>query len=62
MCAVQRVSEEYSSKKAILGVDQIVEFEEDRITLDIPRDGAAVMEGWKITPMIFPPMVGKIMD
>ncbi len=59
MYAIQRVSEEYLSKKAILGVDQIVEFEEDKITLDISMDGE-VMEGWKVTPMFYP-MVGKIM-
>ncbi len=33
---LQRVIEEYSSKRAVLGVNQFVEFEEDRITLDIP--------------------------
>ncbi len=40
-------------------MDQIVEFEEDKITLDISMDGE-VMEGWKVTPMFYP-MVGKIM-
>ncbi len=51
MYTVQRVSEEYSSKEAILGLNHIVEFEEDRITLDIPNDGAEVSGGWKITPI-----------
>ncbi len=54
MYAAQRVSEEYSSKEAILGVNHFVEFEEDRITLDIPKDGAEVSGGWKITPMFHP--------
>ncbi len=54
MYAAQRVSEEYSSKDAILGVNHFVEFEEDRITLDIPDDGAEVSGGWKITPMFHP--------
>ncbi len=54
MYAAQRVSAEYSSKEAILGVDHIVEFEEDSITLDIPMTGVEVSEGWKITPMYYP--------
>ncbi len=41
----QCVIEEYSCKEAILVVDHIVEFEEDRITLDIPGNGAEVMGG-----------------
>ena len=35
-------------------MDHIVEFEEDRITLDIPGNGAEVMGGWKITPLFHP--------
>ena len=58
LLAVQRVNKEYSSKAAILGVDNVVEFEGDRITLDIPMDGTEVSGGWRITPM-FPPTVGK---
>ena len=54
MHALQRVSEEYCSKEAILGVNHIVEFENDSITLDIPTDGAEVNEGWKITPLFYP--------
>ncbi len=52
MYAAQRVSEEYSSKDAILGVNHFVEFEKDRITLDIPDD--EVSGGWKIMPMFHP--------
>ncbi len=58
LLSVQRVSEEYSSKEAILGVNHIVEFEEDSITLDIPMAGAEVSGGWRITPM-FHPTVSK---
>ncbi len=58
LLGVQRVNKEYSSKAAILGVDNIVEFEGDRITLDIPMEGAEVSGGWRITPM-FHPTVGK---
>ncbi|XP_064392749.1 ankyrin-2-like isoform X2 [Halichondria panicea] len=57
-----RVSEEYSSKEAILGVDHIVEFEEDRITLDIPMTGAEVSGGWRITPMFHPTVTKKHVD
>ncbi len=56
---LQLVSEEYSTKEAILGVNHFVEFEGDRITLDIPIDGTKVKGGWKITPM-FHPTVGTI--
>ncbi len=55
---LQLVSEEYSSKRAVLGVNHFVEFEEDSLTLDIPMAGAKVSGGWKITPM-FHPTVGK---
>ena len=48
------MSEEYSSKEAISGLNHIVEFEEDRITLDIPMAGVEVSGGWKITPVFHP--------
>ena len=51
---LQLVSEEYSSKRAVLGVNHFVEFEEDSLTLDIPMAGAKVKGGWKITPMFHP--------
>ncbi len=39
-------------------MDQFVEFEKDSLTLDIPKAGAKVKGGWKITPM-FHPTVSK---
>ncbi len=48
------MSEEYSSKRAVLGVNHFVEFEEDSLTLDIPMSGAEVSGGWRITPMFHP--------
>ena len=51
---LQLVSEEYSSKRAVLGVNHFVEFEEDSLTLDIPKAGTKVKGGWKITPMFHP--------
>ncbi|XP_064401224.1 uncharacterized protein LOC135347256 isoform X2 [Halichondria panicea] len=56
------VSEKYSTKEAILGVNHFVEFEGDRITLDIPIDGTKVKGGWKITPMFHPTVIKKNVD
>ncbi len=57
---LQLVSEEYSSKKAVLGVNHFVEFEEDSLTLDIPMAGAEVSGGWRITPMFHPTVYSYI--
>ncbi len=54
------MSEEYSSKKAVLGVNNFVEFEEDSLTLDIPMAGAEVSGGWRITPMFHPTVYSYI--
>ncbi|XP_064401960.1 uncharacterized protein LOC135347815 isoform X2 [Halichondria panicea] len=56
------VSEKYSSKRAVLGVNHFVEFEEDSLTLDIPMAGAKVKGGWKITPMFHPTVIKKHVD
>ncbi|XP_064401971.1 uncharacterized protein LOC135347820 isoform X4 [Halichondria panicea] len=56
------VSEKYSSKRAVLGVNHFVEFEEDSLTLDIPKAGAKVKGGWKITPMFHPTVIKKHVD
>ena len=45
--------DEYERKGAICGHHQLVEFESDSITLDIPMEGLTV-KGWKITPLIRP--------
>ena len=34
----------------IEGPDQIIEFDSNKIKLDIPLDGAVLKEGWTITP------------
>ena len=47
------MKEEYEKKGAILGLHQLVEFESDAITLDIPEMGILI-KGWKITPLIRP--------
>ncbi|XP_064407131.1 uncharacterized protein LOC135351978 isoform X3 [Halichondria panicea] len=56
------VKKEYSSKRAVLGVNHFVEFEEDRITLDIPMAGIEVEGGWKIIPMFPPTVIKKHVD
>ena len=49
------VKDSYEKKGGVLGVEHLVEFEEDSITVDIPEEGTTI-KGWKITPM-FPPVV-----
>ena len=50
---MQVVKEEYKDGKAVLGLRQLVEFESDTISLDIPMEGITD-KGWKITPLIRP--------
>jgi hypothetical protein len=47
------VKEEYGNSKALLGLHQVVEFESDAVTLDIPMEGITA-KGWSITPLIRP--------
>ena len=49
------VKDLYEKKGAVLGVEHLVEFEGDNITIDIPEEGTTI-KGWKITPLI-PPVV-----
>jgi len=37
-----------------VGPDQEVEFEEETITLDIPKEGILLESGWTITPHTHP--------
>ena len=50
---MQVVSREYDNKGAVLGLHQLVDFESDLITLDIPMEGIST-NGWTITPLIRP--------
>ena len=45
---------DYEKKCGLAGADQLVEFESNEISLDIPRKGIILDEGWKITPQIAP--------
>lgn len=47
------VNEEYKRKGARPGPHQVIEFESDMITLDIPMEGITT-DGWKITPLMRP--------
>ena len=49
----QIVKKEYGNSKALLGLHQIIEFESDAVTLDIPMEGVA-SKGWSITPLVRP--------
>ncbi len=46
--------EEYLSKRAVLGLNLCIDFEEDRVRLDIPMEGMVIKDGWKLTPLFFP--------
>ena len=37
-----------------MGPDQEVMFEEEQITLDIPKEGIVLDSGWTITPHTYP--------
>ena len=50
---LQVVKNLYEKKGAILGIEQLVEFEKDSITVGIPEEGITI-KGWKITPLISP--------
>ena len=45
------VQREYEREKAMRGLHQLVDFESDTITLDIPKEGIAIKD-WEITPLI----------
>lgn len=50
---IQVVKEEYENSRALLGFRQVVEFESDAVSLNIPMEGITV-GGWTITPLIRP--------
>ena len=52
--ALQAVDAKYTEVAARLGPDQEVTFEQDQITLDIPKEGLVLQNGWTITPHTYP--------
>ena len=57
LLTLQVINQNYKEKGAIEGPDQDIEFEEDRITMDIPEEGF-LTSGWTITALT-PPMVSS---
>ena len=53
-CSLQAVNARYAEANAKMGPYQEVMFEEEKITLDIPKEGIALENGWTITPDTYP--------
>jgi len=51
---LQAIRDKYTTDAAILGQDSQVIFKEKEVTLDVPKDGANLENGWKITPLNAP--------
>ena len=51
---LQTVDAKYAEVAARVGPDQEVMFEEEQITLDIPKKGLVLESGWTITPHTYP--------
>ena len=51
---LQAIHAKYTEVAARVGPDQEVMFENDQITLDIPKEGVALESGWTITPHTYP--------
>ena len=54
VCLLQTVDAKYAEITAGVGPDQEVIFEEEQITLDIPKEGLLLESGWTITPHTHP--------
>lgn len=51
---MQAAKEEYKEKDLEPDIELIIEFESDRITLDIPLEGISLDGGWNIRPLTQP--------
>ena len=55
---MQVIKNYYLRQNAEVGPDRLVEFDTERIHLDIPKKGIATEDDiWKIIPLVFPPQV-----
>ena len=54
MYLLQAIDAKYAEVAARVGPDQEVMFEEEQITLDIPKKGLVLESGWTITPHTYP--------
>ena len=52
--SLQAIDAKYTEAAAIGGPDQEVIFEGEEITLDIPKEGISLENGWTITPYAHP--------
>ena len=48
------MKDDYEKRCGSSGTDQLVEFEADEISLNIPQEGITLKEGWKIMPQMAP--------
>ena len=53
---LQKIKRYYKKERAKEGAYLPVEFEEDKISLDIPMPGGVTVSEWKLTPLV-PPIV-----
>ena len=51
---LQAIDAKYAEVGARVGPDQVVIFEEEEITLDIPEEGIVLENGWTISPYTLP--------
>ena len=51
---LQIVKNEYERKGAIVGLHQPIGFKQDKIILDIPKEGILTLKGWKVTQLAAP--------
>ena len=54
MPSLQAIDAKYTEAAAVPGSDQEVIFEGEEITLDIPKEGISLENGWTITPYTHP--------
>ena len=55
---MQVIKSYYLRQNAEVGPDRLVEFDAERIHLDVPKKGIATEDDiWKIIPLVFPPQV-----
>lgn len=52
--SLQAIDAKYTKAAAIVGPDQEVIFEGEEITLDIPKEGVSLENGWTIIPYTHP--------
>ena len=53
----QKIQQKYAARGATIGPDLPVEFESDRISLELPSENDD--DGWNVDPL-FPPVVRKL--